>query len=35
MTNGNRETFALDRADVRAIKADEILVLKVWNNPER
>ncbi|MFP9137916.1 hypothetical protein ACLI1C_12125 [Devosia sp. XGJD_8] len=35
MPNGNRETFPLDRADVRAIEADKILVPKVWDNPGR
>lgn len=35
MPNGNRETFPLDRADVRAIEEDEILVPRIWDNPER
>ena len=34
MPNGNRETFPLDRADVRAIEEDEVLVPKIWDNPE-
>lgn len=35
MPNGNRETFPLDRADVRAIEEDEIVVPRVWDIPDR
>lgn len=35
MPNGNRETFSLDKADVRAIEEDAPLIPKVWDNPER
>lgn len=35
MPNGNRETFPLDRADVRAIEENEPLIPKIWDNPGR
>lgn len=34
MPNGNRETFSIERADVRAIESEgEPVIPAVWDNP--
>lgn len=35
MPNGNRETFSIERADVRAIDPEGVTVPVVWDNPKR